>query len=757
MHEIIISAITLVLNSFLGLFSFFRNPKSWTNRLLFLLTIFIDLYVVVNYLSLHPLSPTPDSQLFWIRVVMCVCSFIGPTLVLLIHTFPDDAIRMRKRFLIPMLALCVTSATAALSPLIFSGIEYPQGQPVPIPGPLIPLFFIDFVGLFIFSIFLLVYKYRKSTGVVKTQHMYFLFGAFLTFTLMGLSTVVFVVIFKYSGLVFLGPNAMIFMVMFIAYAIVRHKLLDMRLIVARSVAYFLVVLALIFSYSLGIFVVGTYIIGYEIKPANMLVSVFFAFIIAVSYHPLLRKLEHFTDRLFFKDAYDTRFLLAKLGRIMASTLELEEIARLILKTMLRDIKISKGYMLLTREKQIIWSYGHGYNRPLSQNFVGEYIDFLIEAAQKKEGDNVLLFDELPDGAIKDIMREYDMGVAFPLVVDKKPIGLMWLSQKLSGEIYSGDDLHVFKILSPEIAVAIKNSLQYNEIKEFNITLQEKIKHATSNLRMANQKLKELDKMKDDFVSVASHELRTPMTAIKSYLWMALAGKGGKLTTKQEFYLQRSYNSVDRLIKLVNDMLNISRIESDRIFINLTKVDVAQLLQDCVEEVKPRADELKIKLGLDFDEKGSIAKNDMKPVIADPDKIKEVIFNFIGNSLKFTPEGGEIKIFFTKDEDRIVVNVKDTGRGIDAKDMGTLFTKFGMIQGSYATNKKASGTGLGLYISKSIIELHDGEIKAASEGIDKGSTFSFSLQVFSKTLLDSMSQKLNTGKRDQTIGIIHTSI
>jgi two-component system CheB/CheR fusion protein len=90
-------------------------------------------------------------------------------------------------------------------------------------------------------------------------------------------------------------------------------------------------------------------------------------------------------------------------------------------------------------------------------------------------------------------------------------------------------------------------------------------------------------------------------------------------------------------------------------------------------------------------------------------------------------------------------------------MPTLFTKFGMIQGSYATNKKASGTGLGLYISKSIIELHNGEMKAESEGLGKGSTFSFSVPVYSQSLLKKMSDKLNTGNRDQTIGIIHTSI
>jgi signal transduction histidine kinase len=442
---------------------------------------------------------------------------------------------------------------------------------------------------------------------------------------------------------------------------------------------------------------------------------------------------------------------------MASTLELKELTQLILKTLLKDMKVSKGYLLLTRDNQIIWSYGQSYHQTIEHNFVGDYISFLIDSALKKKGDNILLFEELPDGPEKDIMREYEMSVAYPLLVEGKPIGLMWFGSKLSGETYSTEDMHLFKIFAPEVAVAINNSLQYDEIKQFNITLQEKIKQATSNLRTANHKLKELDKMKDDFVSVASHELRTPMTAIKSYLWLALAGKGGKLSAKQQYYLQRSYNSVDRLIKLVNDMLNISRIESGRIFISLAKTNIVSLIEEVIEEIKPRIDELKIKIAFDFSSNGVLSKEKVGEVIADSDKIKEVVLNLIGNSLKFTEEGGTISVSFTKDEGRIITRVKDSGRGIDKKDMPTLFTKFGMIQGSYATNKKASGTGLGLYISKSIIELHNGEMKAESEGLGKGSTFSFSVPVYSQSLLKKMSDKLNTGNRDQTIGIIHTSI
>lgn len=276
-------------------------------------------------------------------------------------------------------------------------------------------------------------------------------------------------------------------------------------------------------------------------------------------------------------------------------------------------------------------------------------------------------------------------------------------------------------------------------------------HMYEALKKANRRLKELDQMKDDFVSVASHELRTPMTAIKSYIWMALAGKGGKLSKKLAFYLDRSYTSTDRLIKLVNDMLNISRIESGRLSVTFSKVDIKTVVKDVCEEVAPRAKELHISI----DTKATQSYF----VVADANKIKEVLFNLIGNSLKFTPAQGKIFISTEQKGDMVITNVKDTGRGIDVHDISTLFSKFGMVEGSYATNKKASGTGLGLFISKSIIDLHGGELWPFSEGIDKGSTFSFSLPRYStekvRTLLRRNKGKINKG--DEKKDIVHTGL
>lgn len=273
----------------------------------------------------------------------------------------------------------------------------------------------------------------------------------------------------------------------------------------------------------------------------------------------------------------------------------------------------------------------------------------------------------------------------------------------------------------------------------------------SDLKEANEKLKALDKLKDDFVSVASHELRTPMTAIKSYLWMALSGKGGELSEKQKYYLDRSYSSTDRLIKLVNDMLNISRIESGRMTYDMQKVDMTALANDVITDVKPRADELGIKIEVRVEGDGL----SVEAVLADADKIKEVLFNIVGNSLKFTPKDGTITINLSRKNTMIQCDVTDTGAGLGPEDLAKLFQKFGLLPGSYTINKTdQQGTGLGLFITKSIIEKHGGEITASSEGLGKGATFTFTLPVFDQQKFEEF-HKGQEGK--EKIGMIHTAV
>ncbi len=248
----------------------------------------------------------------------------------------------------------------------------------------------------------------------------------------------------------------------------------------------------------------------------------------------------------------------------------------------------------------------------------------------------------------------------------------------------------------------------------------------------NAKLHQLDKLKDDFVSITSHELRTPMTAIRSYAWMALHKSDTPLSEKLEKYLVRILMSTERLINLVNDMLNVSRIEAGRIEINPESIDLISLARDIVDEAyQSKAPQKNIQITL-MEEK-------VPQVFADPEKLREVFLNLLGNAVKFTISGGTITIKFFTDGKTVETSIKDTGIGILREDLGRLFTKFGKLESSYVALSSSGGTGLGLYISKNIIELMHGKIWATSEGLNKGSTFTFSLPVASEEVLANASQ------------------
>jgi signal transduction histidine kinase len=327
-------------------------------------------------------------------------------------------------------------------------------------------------------------------------------------------------------------------------------------------------------------------------------------------------------------------------------------------------------------------------------------------------------------------------MVYPVISKGKAIGILIFSMVKSEEKVSEVEKDLIRGFTDVVGLAVQNAKLYTSLEE-----------AKEQLEAANEKLKELDKLKDEFVSVASHELRTPMTAIKSYLWMALAGRGGELTDKQKYYLDRAFVSADRLIRLVNNMLNVSRIESGRIELELEKLDIGKLARDVVDEVTPRATELGIKVSCH-------PPKDLPEVLADPDKIKEVLINLVGNSLKFTPKGGSIDINFNLKDGMVETSVKDTGKGIEKEDKPQIFKKFGLIEGSYETTQTDQGTGLGLYICKNIVELHQGEIEAESEGLAKGATFTFTLPIFKEEDYEKIKKD---GQRKEAVGLISAGV
>ena len=228
---------------------------------------------------------------------------------------------------------------------------------------------------------------------------------------------------------------------------------------------------------------------------------------------------------------------------------------------------------------------------------------------------------------------------------------------------------------------------------------------------------ELEEMKLDFVSMAAHELRTPLTSVRGYLSVFIEENHDKLNDEQNMFLNRINISTKQLMALIENLLNVSKIERGVFSVNLSPVDWVLMVRETVGQFVDRAKDKNINLSL-IEPEGEIPK-----IIADPLRINEVLSNLLSNAISYTQSGGTIEVSLQEKDGEVETHVKDSGEGIPESAMPHLFTKFFRAGGKLAQGSK--GTGLGLYISKSIIEMHHGKIWVDSE-VDKGSVFSFSV-------------------------------
>jgi len=254
----------------------------------------------------------------------------------------------------------------------------------------------------------------------------------------------------------------------------------------------------------------------------------------------------------------------------------------------------------------------------------------------------------------------------------------------------------------------------NEIRQ-----REKMEKMAGELRIAYEELKRINRAKSEFISMASHQLRTPLTSIKGYISMLLEGDYGDIGKKQKEILGNVFQSNQRLIKIVNELLNISRIELGKMELTKTETQIEDLVESCCKELAPEAEKKKLKM---IFKKPKTALPKLK---IDNLKIRQVIINLIDNAIRYTSRG-EIEVNLKKEANSIVVSVRDTGEGLSEKEKKEIFE--GFTRGSAGTAFFVEGAGLGLYVAKKYIELHQGRIWVESQGKGKGSTFYVKLPI-----------------------------
>ncbi len=719
MFQIIVLAITVLVNLLLGLVVYLKNPRSVTNRYFFTLTAIFVMWSVVNYISVHPVFL---GQLTWIRLSLFSGALLNLSVFVAFLAFPDTSFSTSSLKRLRWAALSTAFVMAlTLTPLVFKSLKIDaHGVPSPVPAPGIGLFLAQTIILLGTCIMTVVKKFRLSKGVVREQLRLVLLGVAGTFSLIVFSNFIAVVAFHITALIPLGPSfTMIFSGCF-AYAIVRHRLFDIRRAAARSLTYTLTIGFMALIYVAAGFGVSTLLFNQSgISARYQMVNTLLALLLAASFQPIKQFFDQLSRKVFYKDSYDPQAFLDRLNQALVEQADLSHLLKNCSTIIIDNLK-SAGCTFVINETSQVSARLLGTPKAPFTAADSRQLQSLLRHTHTK----VVAADEseFNDKLLINFLNSKDIAVIVQLVPSLRSkadsFGEILLGAKLSGDPYSREDIQLLEILANELVIAIQNALRFEEIENFNTTLQLKVINATKKLRSTNDKLRTLDETKDDFISMASHQLRTPLTSVKGYISLVLEGDAGKLTPLQKQMLEQAYTSSQRMVYLIADLLNVSRLKTGKFIIDSKPVNLAKIVNEEMAQLKETAKSR--QLTLDYSQ-----PEDFPEVMLDETKIRQVIMNFADNAIYYTPAGGKIKVELVNTPTTIELKIIDNGLGVPKAEQPHLFTKF--YRAGNARKARPDGTGLGLFMAKKVIAAQGGAlIFESTEG--KGSTFGF---VFSK--------------------------
>jgi len=449
------------------------------------------------------------------------------------------------------------------------------------------------------------------------------------------------------------------------------------------------------------------------------------------FQPIFRFFEKFASKYFYYTFYSYQTVLTDLGKKLTQFLDLDKLSSLIVTTLMNTMKLDRTVILMRKpgngDYQIQKNIGFREENGISlvkDNFLTVYLErtqkplvyeeislILRDVRDEKEREKLEI--------LKANMKKIEAALCLPLLMERKIIGMIVLGNKVSGDPYSEQDIDLLTNLSNQASIALQNAKLYSETKGFSEKLEKEVERRTKELSEAYEELKRLDRAKSEFVSIASHQLRTPLTAIKGYISMMLEKTYGKAPKKMQKPLENIYSSNQRLIKLVNDLLNVSRIEAGRMEVKPEKTSAEEIVKSVIEELENETERKGIYLKMEKQ------KKPLPQISLDKDKIRQAFLNIIDNAIRYTNRGG-ITVRCRVQNEKCLIEVTDTGEGMTKEEISHLFESFS--RGKAGTRFWTEGAGLGLYVAKKFVDMHGGKIWAESKGKDKGSTFFIELSI-----------------------------
>jgi len=509
-----------------------------------------------------------------------------------------------------------------------------------------------------------------------------------------------------------GLFAGMFIIAGVSYGIVRHGMFDIKRAAVRSVTYSLVLITLAFSYFVLAFLLSTLFGNIFVDAGQVVSGVVISLTLALIFQPVRQFFDKVTNRIFYKNEYASDDFFAALNKTLVSTTDLKSLLKRVSNHVAQTLKSEQAFFFIHTSNHRHTAIGTENHTKLPMQDIHELEEYLSEHHQILQTST--LDDQHP---IKRLLIGYKIELVMALVQNDSIIGLLCLGDHLTSS-YSRRDLRVLNTVSDEVTIAIQNALSVQEVKDLNANLEQRIDAATKELRASNAQLQRLDEAKDEFISMASHQLRTPLTSIKGYVSMLMEGDVGKVTDDQKHMLNEAFISSERMVRLIGDFLNVSRLQTGKFIIDKHPTDLSVVVAHEIESLESNV----IARGLKF----AYKKPKKMPLLElDENKIQQVIMNFADNAIYYSKDNSAIKVELKVDARSVEFTVKDTGIGVPEAEKAQLFSKF--FRATNARKQRPDGTGVGLFLAKKVIDAHNGTIIFESkEG--KGSTFGFRLPI-----------------------------
>lgn len=710
---------TIAFNMSVAIFVFVKNNYSEATIYHLFTSFFLSVWAASNVLAEAEHESILTNETFnaaaFASALLAIVSF-----VLFARAFSGEYIvrRFSRAKKLGLLLLVPVSAVLATSDLVAGSVEVSEsGELLFLQGPLVVLYGLATFVLFGFGIRYLLVRTKKGNYAEKNQARFIIFGFGMALSLgIFVNIVIPASVPNYSTGTILTPLLTLVVLAPISYAMLSHRILDIRPLAARLVSLLLLFVSIGTIYVAALFVLNALFFQDEVFSVALLsVYAFLLVLLGFAIHPVHKMYSRLTGKILLHSVYETQHVVNELNSVLVANLKIAKLIEEIQKVITANLD-AKFSVVRLQQNHHTYIYG---KKPHPQSAELAEIDMAMIDTGMRSKQIVSLRDVALNErhrSVSNAMLAHRIAVVARVKQGASNVATIYISKKNSELPYTNKDLDVIRILASQAGLAIQNAMLYHEISAFNRTLQDRVDVATDELRQANKKLKALDKAKDEFISIASHQLRTPLTSIKGYSSLLLEDGMGKMKPEQRNAVQLMFESSERMSSVVADLLNLTRLHTGKLRLERTQVNLADIVGSEIEGFRSQLDSRDITLVVELMES-------MPVVEADETKLRQVIKNMLYNAMFYTLNGGTIKVLAGADSQKVVFQVVDNGIGISQSDQKHMFRKF--YRAKNAQHLRPDGTGVGLYISKKIVETHGGAIIFKSRPA-RGSTFGFSL-------------------------------